>query len=40
MAFKIVVGRGRDRRTFPVIQKGKEHHEQRRSIKLHVGLLR
>jgi hypothetical protein len=36
---KIVVGRGKDRHVEQLEQSGKAMHEQRRNIKLHVGLL-
>jgi hypothetical protein len=40
MSFRIVVGRGDKRHVEDVQTKGIDMHNQRRAIKLHVGLLR
>lgn len=37
---RIVLGSGKDRRVYVREDKGRAHHEQRRAIKMHVGLLR
>jgi hypothetical protein len=40
MSFRIVVRRGNDRYVEDVQQHGKPMHEQRRAIKMHLGMLR
>ena len=37
---RIVVGSGKDRQVFDRAEKGRLVHEQRRAIKMHVGLIR
>lgn len=36
---KFVVGSGDNRKVIPLELKGKVHHEQRRALKMHLGLI-